>query len=205
MFKIRKGIFETNSSSVHTLCINKRDNIKAPENYTFCRGYEFGWAYEEYCDSESCGSYLYQILLSYAYEKGAEEWRTTELYLTKYKDDPDYKWYCPEDYPEYAAIIKKYEDEYKEQIENILRQYGCVNITWEGTLNTPTDHFRDGYIDHVDSAYGFLEDMINHPELLVSFLFGNSWIYTGNDNYGDDELPSEDVATGWDYVYEKDN
>lgn len=203
MFKIRKGIFETNSSSVHTLCINKSDNPKAPENYTFDRGGEFGWSYDEYCDCTSMGQYLYQILLSYAFEMGSKEWKTTDLYLTKYKDDPDYKWYCPEEYPEYQAIITKYENEFKSKIENILHEYGCVNITWEESQNTPTDHYRDGYIDHVDDAYGFLEDMLNHPELLVSFLFGNSWIYTGNDNYDDDEGPVD--CTGWDYVYEKGN
>lgn len=203
MFKIRKGIFETNSSSVHTLCINKNDKVKVPKSFTFYKDTQFGWSYDTYYDSMSKGDYLYQILQSYAFEEGRKEWESTDTYLSTYKDDPTYVWYSPENYPEYDAIIKKHEDMLKSKIEDILNTYGCTDITWDDTVHEQL--YQDGYVDHVHEAHQFFEDMIYNPELLISFLFGDSCIYTGNDNYDGEYMDETVVNSKFDYVFEKGN
>lgn len=202
MFKIRKGIFETNSSSVHTLCINKRNDLKIPNSFKFDRGEEFGWSYDTYNDDMSKGDYLYQLIENYAFYMGKDEFESSDIYLTKY--DGNVKLYCPEDYPEYDAMIKKYEKELKDKIESILSNYGCVNIIWEPSHENDKKIFGNGYIDHACEAHQFLRDMLDNPELLINFLFNNnSCIYTGNDNYEDESTYVD--CDEYDYVFEKGN
>ena len=59
MKKIRKGIFETNSSSVHCICIAKGeiDPLSIPKNISARFG-EFGWESEYYCFDYEKLSYL---------------------------------------------------------------------------------------------------------------------------------------------------
>lgn len=63
MINIRKGLFETNSSSTHAICIGKsNDNLQIPKHLRFSVG-EFGWETEFYYDTTSKASYLYTALL----------------------------------------------------------------------------------------------------------------------------------------------
>lgn len=61
--QIRNGVFETNSSSTHAICITKANVNKRdlPNHATFVHG-EFGWENEEYSDLWSKASYLYQAI-----------------------------------------------------------------------------------------------------------------------------------------------
>jgi len=56
--QIRQGVFETNSSSTHSICIAKDATLTIPKSLAFCFG-EFGWE----CDTLSSvgvkASYLY--------------------------------------------------------------------------------------------------------------------------------------------------
>jgi len=51
---IRKGVFETNSSSTHSICINECTKYTSispnTEGYIVCRGDEFGWGWEKFND-----------------------------------------------------------------------------------------------------------------------------------------------------------
>ncbi len=74
MKKIRKGIFETNSSSTHTLVISTGDimNIESPLVFRFG---EFGWEFEEYSCPADRASYLwtYFVYNYYDYDKKSYE------------------------------------------------------------------------------------------------------------------------------------
>lgn len=64
MINIRKGLFETNSSSTHAICIGKNNhNLEIPSELTFQVG-EFGWENEVYYDVTTLASYLYTALTS---------------------------------------------------------------------------------------------------------------------------------------------
>lgn len=57
--QIRNGVFETNSSSIHSLCITKKEDYKFPKTIVFNSG-RYGWGPEtEY----NTGNYLYTALL----------------------------------------------------------------------------------------------------------------------------------------------
>ena len=73
MINIRKGIFETNSSSTHSLCIQTKAVEKIP-NYVYFNVNDFGWEVEKhynYWHSVS-PSYLYTALLNVYKEDSPE-------------------------------------------------------------------------------------------------------------------------------------
>lgn len=61
MINIRKGCFETNSSSTHSICISKLKDYKIPSALYFKLG-EFGWESRVYFGARDLASYLYTAL-----------------------------------------------------------------------------------------------------------------------------------------------
>lgn len=61
MINIRKGCFETNSSSTHSICISKLKDYKIPSALYFELG-EFGWQSRVYFGARDLASYLYTAL-----------------------------------------------------------------------------------------------------------------------------------------------
>lgn len=68
MKQIRRGTFETNSSSVHSICIANDDNFELPESIHFELG-EYGWETGQY----PLKDYLYTALveLGFDYKSGS--------------------------------------------------------------------------------------------------------------------------------------
>ena len=62
MINIRHGLFETNSSSTHAICIAKKnDNFVIPQSLDFILN-DFGWDEHFYYDVEDKASYFYTAL-----------------------------------------------------------------------------------------------------------------------------------------------
>jgi hypothetical protein len=59
MKQIRKSVFETNSSSCHSICIQKKEVI--PGDYINFRFDEYSWDEDEVCDT---ASYLYTLIMN---------------------------------------------------------------------------------------------------------------------------------------------
>lgn len=73
MITIRRGIFETNSSSTHSICITKRDEkLEFPYSIYFKFG-KFNWEFDYYVDTEDKASYLYTAIFECYGQKGASE------------------------------------------------------------------------------------------------------------------------------------
>ena len=73
MRTIRRNIFETNSSSTHSICITDQDeNIKFPKSVNFKFG-KFDWEFDDYVDTEDKASYLYTAIFECYGQKGASE------------------------------------------------------------------------------------------------------------------------------------
>lgn len=56
--KIRKGVFETNSSSTHSICVPKQGKLEIPKSIAFDLG-EFGWEEDVLDIVPERASYLY--------------------------------------------------------------------------------------------------------------------------------------------------
>lgn len=158
--QIRRGCFETNSSSTHAICIAKTDVNKEdlPSHVTFTHG-EFGWENDEYSDLWSKASYLYQAICS-CYE-GDEK----------------------------AEVINK--------ITETLGEYS-VSCDFEPDKDK---EWGDGYIDHGYETIDFVKAVLEDSDKLLRYLFGDSFVVTGNDNsddYSDRMYVNEgEEATKW--------
>lgn len=131
MKNVRNGVFETNSSSVHSIAISKSklDYSKIPKKVHFHSG-EYGWEVDVV---EDTASYLYTGATS----------------------------------------------EQMNQIVKILNDDGIECVVSSGSEWSGIDHSGD--------LMEFIEDLIRNKDKLYRFLFGDSVIYTGNDNSCEDE------------------
>ena len=73
MYQERRSVFETNSSSTHSICITKdtRADHSYPKKLVFRLG-EFGWEHEELFTPEEKAAYLYTSILSLQTKEEAE-------------------------------------------------------------------------------------------------------------------------------------
>lgn len=170
--QIRRSVFETNSSSTHSISIVKEPtNIHFPTTMEFNVG-EFGWEWKIYSDYRSKASYLY----------------TAILFNT-----------CLESNTELIDGKQKCRDMVKEKlnkIKNALSKYGIKCIFHPFQIKTynyndysnghPTwSYYPDtrGYIDHGNELKEWINTILNDETLLINFLFDNSSVIeTGNDN-----------------------
>jgi hypothetical protein len=60
--QVRKGIFETNSSSTHAIYIPKNGDLNIPKTLRFEYGY-FGWEYDTFNFTHKKASYLFTALM----------------------------------------------------------------------------------------------------------------------------------------------
>lgn len=69
MRKVRKGVFETNSSSTHNICISNKNNLTqtmlVENGVVEVSQSEFGWEEEVHSDPSTKASYLHTWLESY--------------------------------------------------------------------------------------------------------------------------------------------
>ena len=106
---IRHGVFETNSSSTHTICINKDFKWPLKENSIEFGTGEFGWEFENYYDIWSKAEYLHEAILSKANDKA--EYENLKAEFTKLLNDigiekvnwAEIKWEDDDTYPDWNS------------------------------------------------------------------------------------------------------
>ena len=82
--QIRRKVFETNSSSMHSLTVEKKGiteylHVDEDENKVIVNFGEFGWGYETYNDAETKLSYLITMLAQYNSFSAEELYDTDEF------------------------------------------------------------------------------------------------------------------------------
>lgn len=159
---IREGVFETNSSSSHSISISNSDAIydsiyPNEDGIIELNGKHFGWEYLKYNDSLTKANYIFLYIRDWCEEYKQQEWNDD---LKKY---------------EVVNIIPNKSEEFMELFSDIiLKQTGAYS------LKTDT---KDGYIDHESVESRKLDYLFQDKELLRKFIFDkNSWLFLGNDN-----------------------
>ncbi len=104
--QIRKGVFETNSSSTHAICITRKDvdTSNLPNHITFTHG-KFGWAFDVYKDTWTKASYLYQAICHLCYDSDKDKkdmLNTLESLLKEYGIECEFEPDTNNDYGEYG-------------------------------------------------------------------------------------------------------
>lgn len=64
--------------------------------------------------------------------------------------------------------------------------------------------FNEGYIDHANQTEEFVEAVLHNENRLLEYLFGDSIIFTGNDN-DEIDLPLDDISEKDYEIYYKGN
>jgi hypothetical protein len=156
MKQIRRNVFETNSSSTHSICISKKPVV--PRKHIHFGIGEYGW--ESSC--VNAVDYLYTAIL--------EQGDSSEL-LEQLK-----------------FILDNYSIEY-EFDEPIYKTSSDGKYKW-------IDY---GYVDHGYETREFIDAVLSNDDLLMRCLFGDSFVYTGNDNGCDhDNMCYAAYETIWD-------
>lgn len=87
----------------------------------------------------------------------------------------------------YTAMCSLYNgnelEEKKKYIEDILQKHGTV------AAFAKFEYFDDGYIDHVDDTMELVNYVFENENNLLNYLFGDTLIYTSNDNMDMDDKP----------------
>lgn len=146
MIQIRQGVFETNSSSTHSICIS-REHVDADGCHVDFHFGEFGW---ENGDAD-VADYLYTAI---------------------YELDPNG------------------DDGLLDKLKEILDSHG-ISYTFEKPKPVHYDYgggdewdeLDVGYIDHAYDTYEFVHTVLDNDDMLIRYLFSDSHVYTGNDNY----------------------
>ena len=156
--QIRRGVFETNSSSTHAINIYKGSNYVIPEHIVVRPG-EFGWENDYYDDPVSKLSYLYTWCLS-----RCSSWDKNEI-TGQYESHYDYK-------------LQK---DYQHRIKSNLEALGVKDVEFIGDTD-------DGYIDHSSKLNeDDLENILQNwfEDFIFN---GQSCVITGNDNDEDNDV-----------------
>lgn len=167
--QIRNNVFETNSSSTHSICISKKPIIVDDINTNcvgFCHG-EFGWEFNRYDSIDERASYLYQAICDVYY------------------NDKDAR------------------NDAMNQIYDVLGQYG-ISCYFEPDKKDSWG-YPEGYIDHGSETIDFVQAVLHNENRLLRFLFGDSFILTGNDNCYENEVPQYNVPESEYEIYYKGN
>lgn len=182
--KIRRSVFETNSSSVHVIGISREmpEKDMIPKEYKFMLG-EFGWEVENYTNAEDRGAYLYTLAAYRLYDS---------------ENEKEFFDWCAQ----VAALLHSYG---VEEVEFA----GIKYLDMVQPENSEVEkEILDSYYYYVDHGYNwgdeFVESFAEDGEKLIKFLFGeHSEISTGNDNT-DGCMPSG-VSDEFCDVYERGN
>lgn len=163
--KVRSGVFETNSSSTHSLSLSPTmDNMVPPPIPESMLVYgvmyvipgEFGWEEETYHDVESKLSYLYTDAMSHIpYERDSKT------------IDPN----TPESRIEFEKL---------QIIADAVKKYSGVDVLFNVQRD---DYYPFGYIDH--QSYGTCGEVWDEGvDGIIRFVFSNnSYFTTDNDNH----------------------
>lgn len=176
--QIRQGVFETNSSSVHSISIIN-DNYKPnnlPQEFIIRTNSEFGWEVDTYDSPQDKAAYLYQAIVDYDPRENNSNLLNDEILKIKQNllntfinnlESFGIKVICEH---KFAKIIHSPNYEY---------------ITF---INENNEESK-GYLDHGGEAKHLVDFVLSSKENTLKFIFDNRcYIDTGNDNddvYGD--------------------
>ena len=154
MQTIRNNVFETNSSSTHSICICKEErNLNIPNKIEIdIKKYEFGWEYAKRDQTKEKLAYLIIGIVNKSYTEGFEVGCTLLKTLMNYLG---------------------------EWIDSVHIK-GIEIITYN--KQTYLDSYYV-YVDHASELSELIDVLLNDKEMLKRYLFSiDSFILTGNDN-----------------------
>lgn len=152
---VRKGVFESNSSSTHAICIATEGKLCLQPSLHFELD-EFGWEWNSLSFPEEKASYLFTAIV--------------------HTNEDDSRINLP--------INEWHEIQWiKEVLERHEVEATFQDPTWKKLEFSDGYYLGYGYIDHGYELKDFLEDILSDEDMLMKYLFASgSYVQTGNDN-----------------------
>lgn len=173
----RRSVFETNSSSMHSISIGHSDTFKFPKSVQLYFG-EFGWGYDEFNDAQNKLSYVLTAIQYHVDD------------IPKYPEKNDNmswdEWEKSKEKIEYEISVNKaiIESKYLRWLKELLNGVG---VHYYPEIPETTSKWNEyGYIDHqstdvIDEIWS--DDENEFKENMKNFIFNpNSTLYVDNDN-----------------------
>jgi len=161
MISIRNNIFETNSSSMHALCINREEIWKDPREDTYFQS----WRKTHNSMIIKCGYYG----------------RAPQAPLTSFQEKIDYIW---------TAVVDTYYQFYPEFKEKDLAKIGwwkeqLLQLAPLGSFFAEIDSDRcwEFGIDHAGNIRNFIDECEKEPRYIRALLDDESFIEISGDEY----------------------
>lgn len=171
--QIRQNVFETNSSSTHSISIAEKNNSELMDNslipdsngYINLGGGEFGWEFKKYNDALTKSNYVSVLLMHLKHA------------VIRHKEKPEHNEYY--DLPKWAD--ENYGQCYRNFNEVITEQTGCKYVSINASSHYKSNNWS--YIDHQSCEDVKDNEWLLNKEKIRQFIFNkNSWLCTGNDN-----------------------
>lgn len=188
MIQIRKGLYETNSSSVHTIVLDKADIKGLPKRLIFDTE-DYGWEFE--IVKNTC-NYLWTLIIDIIYCNGFD-------YIYEFeKEEQDKK---PETgferlnliMQKIASTFEKVGVETEFSVPAYIEEFTEITTDRASKINSLQLRRKlnaDESVDNSLDAADFVKKLLSDDELLIKFCCGaNSEIITGNDNISVKEFP----------------
>lgn len=161
MINIRSNMFETNSSSMHALCINTEELWKDPREDVYFQS----WRKTHVPITIKCGYYG----------------RAPQAPLTSFQEKIDYLWTAVVDayycfYPEFKEADHEKIEWWKEQ----LLQLAPLGSSF---AEIESDKYWEFGIDHVANLYNFIDECEKEPRYIRALLDDESFIEVNGDEY----------------------
>lgn len=157
MISIRRNIFETNSSSSHSLSISHNyitvDDLVVEDDDVHTECGEFGWGVEEYLNTSTKLSYLITVV--------AESTIGTT-------------WWDGDTFEDFMIKDLYETDEFQEIKEVVCSHEHCSDLI--------VDSLR-GYIDHQSKPISMRSFLADYGLSIEEFLYGNVKLIIDNDNH----------------------
>ena len=160
--QIRQGCFETNSSSVHAICVASQElnSIKnLPSSVSFELG-SYGWEADRYASRVDRADYLYTAIVQLGGVLKKKQY-SQMIKRLQFIDD----------------TLKKHNiDVYFADFSVSVSNYGKKIVCY-------TDCLDESGIDHVGELEEFVDEVCSNEDMLINYLFSDdSYVVTGNDN-----------------------
>ena len=152
--KVRRGVFETNSSSTHSVCISKKSvsNLSLPKTIIF-KPAEFGWSFNILNTPEEKASYLYSAFFS--------------MYPSK----------------ENVAKISEWKNYLYEALNKYGIEAEFIEPENDGSSHPYCDVYNSFVYDSEYKGFEAFIKAVRNEKHLIRFLFSSaSIVITGNDN-----------------------
>jgi hypothetical protein len=178
--QIRHGVFETNSSSSHSLSLSEKFDkndttlidldfdIDPTDTYIQVKYGEFGWGVDEFNDSKTKLSYIVTFISNVVKINGT----TKEAYVDRdVVGDVNF-------YKKSNPFLEKYLNlsiypKLREMLDEVVFEYTGYKIQ---TIDSKNSCFKHGYIDHQSMSLLVLEDIFESKEKLANFIFNQKSI-----------------------------